>query len=251
MSKYTCIIVDDNEIERDAIEMQLRKINLLDIHATCSNGMEAVELLMNWQVDIVFSDIDMPELSGMDLLKSIKTPPIFIFITSYAQYAAESFDIDALDFIVKPATPERLLKATTKAIEYLDLKKQAANYTGTNTPLDAEDHFYIKETKGFTRLCYDEVIYIESMGDFSKIYTPNGKHITLVNLKNLEKQLPTSFLRVHKQYIINLNQIATIANTEILLNHNYTVPISLTNRHELMEKVASKTIFRHIRKEGS
>jgi len=245
MTNYTCIIVDDNEIERDAIEMQLRKINLLEIKAICTNGMEAAAILMNEQIDIVFSDIDMPDLSGMGLLRSLKNHPVFIFITSHSQYAAESFD--ALDFIVKPATFERLLKAATKAIEYLDLKKVASANSNPYPISEMEDHFFIKETKGFTRLSYDEVIYIESMGDFSKIYTPTAKHITLVNLKNLERQLPTSFLRVHKQYIINLNQIATIANTEILLNNTYTVPISLTNRQELMEKVAAKTIFRHIK----
>jgi two-component system LytT family response regulator len=246
MTKYTCLIVDDNEIERDAIEMHLRKINLLAIKSVCSSGIEAAAILMKEQIDVVFSDIDMPELSGIGLLKSIKSHPIFIFITSHSQYAAESFDFDALDFVVKPATFERLVKASTKAIEYLDLKK-LASLNNTPPPSDIENHFFIKETKGFTRLAYDEVLYIESMGDFSQIYTISGKHITLVNLKNLERQLPTSFLRVHKQYIINLNQIATIANAEILLNHNHTVPISLANRQELIEKVASKTIFRHIK----
>lgn len=245
MTNYTCLIVDDNEIERDAIEMQLRKINLLKINSICSSGVEAAAVLTNEHIDVVFSDIDMPELSGMGLLRSMKNPPVFIFITSHSHYAAESFDFDALDFIVKPATFERLLKATTKAIEYLDLKKIASANTNPYPISEIEDHFFIKETKGFTRLGYDEVIYIESMGDFSKIYTTNNKHITLVNLKNLERQLPISFLRVHKQYIINLNQIVTIANAEIILNNNYTVPISLANRQELMEKVASKTIFRH------
>jgi two-component system LytT family response regulator len=245
MTKYTCLIVDDNEIERDALAMHLRKIDRLDIKAVCVNGVEAATVLSNESIDIVFSDIDMPELSGMGLLKSIKSPPIFIFITSFSEYAAEGFNLDALDFIVKPATFERLLKASTKAIEYLDLKKSVASNGNQNFIAENENYFYIKETKGFTRLNFDEVIYMESMGDFSKIYTPTEKHITLINLKNLERQLPGSFLRVHKQYIINLNQIATIANNEVLLNHNYVVPISLSNRHELIEKIATKTLFRH------
>lgn len=246
MRNYTCLIVDDNEIERDAIEMFLRKINRLDIIATCENGIEASAILIDKDIDIVFSDIDMPELSGMGLLKSIKNPPIFIFITSFTEYAAESFNLDALDFIVKPATFERLLKASTKAIEYLDLKIQAdlnQNYISPSS--DSDHYFFIKETKGFTRLNYEDVIYIESMGDFSRLFTAEGKHITLVNLKNLEKQLPSNFARVHKQYIINLNQIATVANNEIMLNHNYNVPISLANRQELMEKITNKTISRH------
>lgn len=246
MRNYTCLIVDDNEIERDAIEMFLRKINRLEIKGTCENGIEASDILINDDIDIVFSDIDMPELSGMGLLKSIKNPPIFIFITSFTEYAAESFNLDALDFIVKPATFERLLKASTKAIEYLDLKNLAdINQNNVMPTTDSGNYFFIKETKGFTRLNYEDVIYIESMGDFSRLFTAEGKHITLVNLKNLEKQLPSNFARVHKQYIINLNQIATVANNEIMLNHNYSVPLSLANRQELMEKITNKTISRH------
>lgn len=246
MTSFKCLIVDDNEIERDAIEMYLRKINRLEIKAICSSGIEAADVLINEHIDIVFSDIDMPELSGHGLLKSIKNPPVFIFITSFSEYAAESFNLDALDFVVKPATFERLLKASNKAIEYLDLKKTASNLAEhSNQELDTADYFYIKETKGFTRLNYNDVIYIESMGDFSKIFTAENKHITLVNLKNLERQLPSFFVRVHKQYIINLNHINTVTSNEILLNHNYVVPVSLLNKQDLMEKITNKTISRH------
>lgn len=246
MVKYSCLIVDDNEIERDAIEMHLRKIGLLEIKAVCSSAMEAATFLFHTPVDVVFSDIDMPELSGTDLLKSLKNPAEFIFITSYSQYAAESFDLDALDFVVKPATFERLLKATSKAIEYLDLKKLAQNNQNP-VPATTDNHFFIKETKGFTRLNYDDVIYIESMGDFSKIYTSAGKHITLVNLKNLERQLPISFFRAHKQYIINLNHIATITNNEVLLSHECAVPVSISNRLELIEKITANTLSRSVK----
>lgn len=243
---YRCLIVDDNEIERDAIEMYLRKINRLEIVGVCNSSFEADALIATETIDIVFSDIDMPELSGMGLLKSIKNPPVFIFITSFSEYAAESFNLDALDFIVKPATYERLLKSSHKAIEYLDLK-QLANQKALAEPPPApiDNHFFLKETKGYTRLNYNDVIYIESMGDFSKIFTASNKHITLVNLKNLEKQLPAIFLRVHKQYIINLNQIATISTNEIHLNQGFTVPLSLANKQELMDKVVDKTLSRH------
>ena len=242
---YRCLIVDDNEIERDAIEMYLRKINRFEIVGVCSSGIEADALIATESIDIVFSDIDMPELSGTSLLKSFRYPPVFIFITSFSEYAAESFNLDALDFIVKPATYERLLKASHKVIEYLDLKKAASKSIFADPPPSIENHFFLKETKGYTRLNYGDVIYIESMGDFSKIFTATNKHITLVNLKNLEKQLPAIFLRVHKQYIINLNQIATISTNEIHLNYEHTVPLSLANKQELMDKIANKTLSRH------
>jgi len=244
---YSCLIVDDNEIERDAIEMHLKKIPLLDIVSVCSSGIEALKVLSEKQVDIVFSDIDMPELSGTSLLKSLKNQPTFIFITSHSHYAVESFDLDAIDFLVKPATFERLLKAVNKAIEYIELKKNSKSFLEQDQKVSKKqegDFFYFRETKGITKLRYDDVIYIESMGDFSKLFTVDDKHIILVSLKNLEKQLPQNiFARVHKQYIININHISTITNHEIHLEHNFTVPISAGNRQELMERSIDKKIL--------
>jgi DNA-binding LytR/AlgR family response regulator len=242
---YKCLIVDDNEIERDLVEMFLRKIDRFEIVAVCEDGIAAASIIGNETIDIVFSDIDMPDLSGLSLLKSIKNPPEFIFITSFSEYAVEGFNLDALDFIVKPVTYERLLRACHKAIEYLDLKKSVVQKDLAEPPPAEENHFFLKETKGYTRLNYNDVVYIESMGDFSKIFTATNKHITLVNLKNLEKQLPAIFTRVHKQYIINLNQITTIATGTIHLNHDYMVPVSITNKPELMEKIVNRTLSRH------
>ena len=243
---YNCLIVDDNEIERDLIEFQLKKIPSLNIVANCANGIEASQVLSSTPIDIVFSDIDMPDLSGMDLLKSLKNKPQFIFITSYSEYAVESFNLDAIDFIVKPASFDRILKATNKAIEYIELKKNAersAEKTNGDYELK-DDYFFFRETKGITKLRYDDVIYIESMGDFSKLFTQDDKHIILVSLKNLEKQLPSAlFSRVHKQYIINVNHISTLTNHEVHLNHNFVVPISAANRQELLEKSIDKKIL--------
>ncbi|ARS40273.1 hypothetical protein CA265_11660 [Sphingobacteriaceae bacterium GW460-11-11-14-LB5] len=243
---YSCLIVDDNEIERDAIEMHLKKIPSLNIIAVCNNGIEASQILTSTPVDIVYSDIDMPELSGMDLLKSLKKQPLFIFITSFSEYAAESFNLDALDFIVKPATFERILKATNKAIEYIELRKQVNKLPveNLNNEDKDDDYFFFRETKGITKLKYNDVIYIESMGDFSKLFTSIDKHVILVSLKNLEKQLPSKiFSRVHKQYIININHIVTLTNHEVHLDHNFLVPISASNRQELLEKSIDKKIL--------
>ena len=243
---YKCIIVDDNEIERDALEMHLKKIPSLEIVQVCTSSIEAANVLSNTDIDVVFSDIDMPELSGTALLKSIKSKPLFVFITSHSEYAVESYDLDAIDFIVKPATFERILKSANKAIEYLELKKQINNelIDGIEIKKDHDDFFYFRETKGISKLKYNDVIYIESMGDFSKLFTSADKHVILVSLKNLEKQLPKEiFARVHKQYIINTNHIATLTNHEVHLDFNFVVPISASNRQELMEKSIDKKIL--------
>ena len=246
--KYRCLVVDDNEIERDAIEMHLKKIQDLEIIAVCSDGIEAASVLAKQSIDIVFSDIDMPELSGTSLLRSLKNQPVFIFISSYSEYAAESYELDALDFIVKPASFERILKAANKAIEYLELKAVLALHAAkTDTDVNIQDDFFFfKASKGITRMKYKDVIYMESMGDFSKLYTQHEKHVVLVGLKNLEKQLPASkFKRIHKQHIINTSHILTIAQHEVYLSGDFVVPISSSSRQELMDQITGqKTLIR-------
>ena len=256
--KYKCIIIEDNILERDLLTMYLKKINTLSIHAVLFNGLEAVSVLKNNDIDIVFSDIDMPDLSGIELLKSIKQPPVFIFISAHPEHAAESFNLDVIDYIVKPAKLERLIKATDKAIEYITAKKNLTDHNQTKSvtsetggdflrTIDAQEYFFIKEKNAYTKLNTGEVLYIESMGDFSKIITTQQKtHFVLVSLKNLEKQLPEKlFIRVHKQYIINLLHIKNITASGIQLNGNVIVPVSSVYKQFLFDNVInSKTLTR-------
>jgi two-component system LytT family response regulator len=250
--KYKCIIVEDNILERDALAMKLKKIDSLIVHSVLSDGMEAVPVLKNNDIDIVFSDIDMPDLSGIELLKSLKHPPVFIFISAHSEHAAESFNLDVIDYIVKPVKIERLVKATGKAIEYIEAKKKIQPETGSKAvsettadlikTIDAQEYFFIKEKNAYIKLNMGDVLYIESMGDFSKIITTQQKtHFVLVSLKNLEKQLPVKlFMRVHKQYIINLLHINNISTTDIKLSNNISVPLSTAYRQLLLDNVVDK-----------
>ncbi len=252
MKKYKCLIADDSEMERDVMQMHLEKIAQLDIVALCENGLIAQQVLSSHEIDIVFSDIDMPELSGIGLLKSLKKPPVFIFVSSHPEYAVESYNLDVIDFVVKPVTLERILKAANKAIEYLELK----NHSGSkheSAILEDDDYFFIRESNDLVKLHFEEVAYIESMGDFSKIFTVDDKrHITLVSLKNLEMQLPaTCFTRIHKQYIVNHNHISAISVDELIVNNKYNLPLSQSLRQGLLDKVVSnKIVTRHIAKES-
>jgi two-component system LytT family response regulator len=264
MIKYKCIVVEDNILERDALAMKLKKIDSLMLKAALSDGMEAVTLLKAGDIDIVFSDIDMPDLSGIELLKSLKNPPVFIFISSHAEHAAESFELDVIDYIVKPAKIERLIKATNKAIEYIQAKRnlqaeitpqpkaqspsqaQAQPVALTNIDLiksiDAQDYFFIKEKNTHIKLNMGDVLYIESMGDFSKIITTQQKtHFVLISLKNLEKQLPEKmFMRVHKQYIINILHVQNISVSDIKLTSNDIIPVSIAYKQSLLDNVVNK-----------
>jgi two-component system LytT family response regulator len=253
--RYKCIIVEDNILERDALAMKIKKIESLELKASLADGMEALSFLKEKAIDIVFSDIDMPDLSGIELLKSIKNPPVFIFISSYPEHAAESFNLDVIDYIVKPLKIERLIKATDKAIEYILARKKLltenlSKPVGGILPvtneliktIDAQDYFFIKEKNTHIKLSMGDVLYVESMGDFSKIITTRKKvHFVLISLKNLEKQLPADiFMRVHKQYIVNILHIQTISAFDIKLNSNDSIPVSVAYKQALQDNVINK-----------
>lgn len=245
---YTCIVADDNLIERDMLAAMLQKIPAVSLLATCSSALEAMEALRSKKADIVFSDIDMPDISGLELLKSLPQPPAFVFITSYSDYAAESYELDAVDYIVKPVTLPRLTRAVNKVIEYLDIRRQTAPEPIDQSPLPEEkgsDFFYIKDTKGYTRLLYGEVVYIEGMGDFCKIVTTDGKtHIVLVNMKNLEPQLPEDlFIRIHKQSIINTRHIRAITADTVEMANGYKTGYSPSYKQKLLDKTVNMKLI--------
>jgi len=258
--RYNCIIVEDNLLERDALEMNLKKIEGLTIKAVLKDGLEAVSILKNEPIDIVFSDIDMPELSGLELLRSLKNPPVFIFISSHSQHAAESFELDVIDYIVKPVKLDRLIKAVDKATEYLKIRNNVNNEpakqlftpnpsTDFSRSIDAHEYFFIKENNAHTKIHMGDVLYIESMGDFSKFYTlQNKSHLVLISLKNLEIQLPENlFIRVHKQYIINVLHIKNITVSDIRLTNNTNIPVSIAYKQALQDKLINKkTLTRFI-----
>jgi two-component system LytT family response regulator len=243
--KYKCLLAEDNTLDRDNLEMLLQKMGLLEIVASCANGMEAAQELMKTPVDIVFSDIDMPELSGMGLLKSLTKPPVFIFISSYKDYAAESFELDVVDFIVKPVMPGRLLRAVKKAIEHIEtqkiLQKEAAK-----PPAEQEEDFFIRTSDGLIKLQVQEVAYMESIGNFSKIHTVAADRffITLVSLKSLEQQLPPNrFMRAHKQYIVNKDNVTAIRNDMLALKGPYELPLSPLYRNAVIDAIAKNKII--------
>lgn len=255
---YTAIIADDNLIERDALALHLSKLNNIKILAACTNGEETATILKNQSVDIVFSDIDMPGLNGIDLLKGISKPPVFIFVSSFPEYAAESYNLDAIDYIVKPAGFERVQKAVDKAIEYIEIKRNTKLYSEKIVPdnplleignqISTENFFFIKENNNYNKLNIDDITHIESMGDFSKIHTTAQKtHMVLVSLKSIEKQLsPKIFRRIHRQFIINILQVAAVNNTEVHLLDKTMVPISSSYRQSLLESVVERKLLKDL-----
>lgn len=245
---FNCIIADDNMIERDLLSMFISKVPHLNVVAVCEDGLQAAAVIASQPVDIVFCDIDMPDLTGIGLLKSLKNPPTFVFVTSYKDYAVESFDLDVIDFMVKPVSFERVLKAVNKATEHVKLKASASLAADSLEAGDTatDDHFFIKENQGITRLKYADVIFVESMGDFSKIHTTHKQtHVVLSNLKSMEAQLPGNvFKRVHKQHIVNLNHIGTVTATDIHFLNKEVIPVSGTYRQQLLDAFVNKELIK-------
>jgi two-component system LytT family response regulator len=242
--KYKCIIVDDSELDYDILNMHLAKMDQLEVIASCRDGFSAQKVLASTDVDIVFSDINMPDLSGIGLLKSLRHAPVFIFTSSHAEHAVESFDLDVIDFILKPVTLARVVKAVNKAIEYIELKKRPVDAKTDAMPDTKDDHFFFRESGKLIKLNYADIAYIESMGHFSKIRTISDKiHVTLVSLKNLEKHLPGSFfIRIHKQFIINYHNISSISAADVILADKYPVILSTNYRQDLLDKIGNNKI---------
>lgn len=237
-----CIIIEDNLIERDALALKLKKIAGLDLKASFADGLEALSYLKNNKVELIFSDIDMPDLSGIELLKSLQHPPAFIFISSHSEHAAESFNLDVIDFIVKPVKIERLIKAVDKAFAFLEQNQSHTSDIEIASKEAEMDFFFIKENNIHIKVNVDDVLYIESMGDFSKIIVKDNKsHMVLISLKNLEKQLsPLKFMRVHKQFMVNLSQIVSIANSDLKLSNQQLIPVSSSQKQILMDEFINK-----------
>ncbi len=249
---YTCLIADDQLIERDLLSLFVSKITRLQLVGVCRNGLEIAEILQEKQVDILFTDIDMPELSGIGLLKSLQQPPVVVFISSYPEYAAESFSLDVVDFIVKPLQFDRFLKGVNKAIDYIELKKsssklcQLLSESAIEKTTDGEEFFFIKDNLAYIKVFTKDVVHIESMGDFSCIYTSQKKkHTILVSMKNLELQLsPKVFIRVHKQFIINLNHLVSLKQNEIILTDEQQVLISNKYKQNLIDVTVEKNLLK-------
>lgn len=247
--RYNCLIIDDDEIERDLLDSYLSLSTNFNIIANCESSIAAAKILSDGDqsIDVVFSDIDMPNLSGLDLLKNLKNPPVFVFVTSFPEYALDSIDLDALDFLVKPVSLDRLVKAANKVIAYLNLKNGAQIEQKIQS--SSEDYFFIKDAKGHVKIRFNDVLYIESLGDFSKLFLVAQKeHLVLVNLKNMEQQLPQeTFTRVHRQFIINLNALTEINGNELILGDDTKVPLGLAYRKDIIEFINKKTLQRQLK----
>jgi DNA-binding LytR/AlgR family response regulator len=234
--KLNCLIVDDEPLARKGMEEYLKEISFLQLTGSCENAVKASAYLNDSKVDLMLLDIQMPKLSGIEFLKTLKNPPLVIFTTAFSEYALESYSLDVIDYLVKPIPFDRFLKAVQKAFDFHTLRLKAGS--------ENENFFFIKCDHKFEKVNYTDVLYVESMQNYCIIHTADRKLITYITLSGLEEQLPpTRFLKVHKSFIVSLEKIKALDGHDILIG-NARIPISRSIKDEVTAKIMGNHLFK-------
>jgi DNA-binding LytR/AlgR family response regulator len=233
-----CMIVDDEPLALEGMERLVREAGFLDLRASCASALEANQVLAREPVDLIFLDIQMPRVRGIDFLRGLPDPPLVIITTAYPHFAVEGFELNVLDYLVKPIAPERFLKSVNRAREVL----QHTETAGAGAVAAADDYFFIKCNNGYENIRYDSILFVEACQNYVCIHTAGEKYMTLTPMRSLEEQLPAgSFLRVHKSYIVALGKIRSLTGNELTVGQA-KIPVSKNYKDELMKIIDGKLI---------
>lgn len=238
MKQIKCMVIDDEPLARKGIKEYIADVDFLSFRAEFDNPLNAVDLISSGEAELLFLDIQMPKITGMDFFRSLQNPPPVIFTTAYPQYALDGFEVNALDYLVKPIAFDRFLKAALKAKEYYEIRE-------TNTgEQKAADYFFIKADNKLVKIFFDEILYVEALQNYVAIYTGEKKYMTYLTFKAVEDYLPSDrFLKVHKSYIVSAAKIDSIEGNDILVGAQH-IPISRNQKEEVMEKLLKGKILK-------
>ncbi len=238
-----CIIIDDEPLARLGLQNMLKGISSVEILESFGSAIEANQFLKNEVVDLMFLDIEMASLNGLEFAKSLINKPLIIFITAYPQYALDSYELDAIDYLVKPVRVERLLRAINKADNYLKLLQNEKEEPEVASIED--DYVFIKSDRRFVKIYFKEILFIEGLKDYVIIQTESKKVLTAMNIKTIHAQLPDkNFMRVSKSFIVNTDHILSVDTHSIYIKGD-EIPIGLNFKDEFYEKfIAGKIIKR-------
>jgi two-component system, LytTR family, response regulator LytT len=226
-----CLIADDEVMAHHVLEHYILKTPGLMLVAKCRNAMEAFAKLEQHAIDLVFLDIEMPLVTGITFLKTLTNPPKVVFTTAYVDYALEGYELNVVDYLLKPFSYERFNKAIEK------VKQLTGNQTNNNLSQYEPGHMVIKEKEGWLKIAYDDILYIEASKDYMKIFTNNRQYLTHLTMKKLEELLPPqNFIRTHKSYIVALKQIKLLKTDSLQLVNNVNIPVSSSYKEEVMAK---------------
>jgi len=231
-----CVIVDDEPLAREGLANYVREVDFLNLCGVCENPLELVPLMDQQAIDLIFLDIQMPKMNGIEFLKIMQNPPMVVITTAYPSYALEGFQLNVLDYLLKPVTFERFFKAAAKARDYHKLLHKELTER-------EEDYFFIKCGSKYEKVFFEEILYVEAMQNYVTIYTTKGKYMTLLSLKSLEIKLPaTGFIRVHKSFLAAINKIDGVEAAELFICGS-RIPVSRTFHDQVMERVLGKKLL--------
>lgn len=231
-----CIVVDDEPLARTGIKEYVAEVDFLEFVAEFDNPLKCASLLSEGKVDLLFMDIEMPKMSGVEFFKHLVQPPPVIFITAYPQYALDGFEVNALDYLLKPVSFERFFKAALKAKDFYEIRQ--------SNLAPANDYFFIKADNKLVRISYDELLFVEALQNYVSIQTASKKYICYLTFKAVEDYLPSNrFVKTHKSFIVAADKITGIDGNDISIGQ-YHVPISRNLKEEVMEKLVTGKLWK-------
>jgi DNA-binding LytR/AlgR family response regulator len=232
-NKIQCLVIDDEPFAREIIKQHIAGVDALALAGTCSNAVEAISFLKEHTVDLLFLDIQMPQLFGTNFMRTLKNPPKVIFTTAYRKYAVEGFELDAVDYILKPISFERFLKAVNKVLQMNVKPEQASAITKENHTEPASSFLYFRADRKMVKVFFRDILFIEALKNYIKIVTDSKTIITKYVLSSLEEMLPTTeFLRIHKSYIVAINKIDSY-NADSIQIAKHELPIGRLFKYDV------------------
>ncbi|HXO78077.1 MAG TPA: LytTR family DNA-binding domain-containing protein [Puia sp.] len=237
-----CVIVDDEPLAREGLADYVKEIDFLQLAGVCINPVELGKLLGSQKIDLMFLDIQMPKMNGIDFLRILPNPPMVIITTAFSEYALDGFQLNVLDYLLKPITFDRFFKAVVRARDYHLLTTKPASADPTSLQR-GEDFVFIKCSNKFEKIHFADILYIEALQNYVAIYTTRGKFLTLLYLKNIEQNLDNkAFIRVHKSYIVPIARIDSIDGNEIRIAE-HRVPVSRNYRELVIRQVVKNNLW--------
>ncbi|MDT7831599.1 LytTR family DNA-binding domain-containing protein [Flavobacteriaceae bacterium S356] len=241
MSPITCLIVDDESLAQDLIENHLSKIPNMQVVGKLHTAVECIGFLANNEVDLLFLDVEMPDLTGLELLKALKDPPITILITAYSEYALDSYDHNVVDYLLKPVKFDRFVRAIAKANNLLKVDVSVKNTVLESShpiPSAEQDYIFVKSNYKAIKVRFSEIVYVESAQKYVKFHLANESIMSLMSLTSLEGILPeNTFFRSQKSFIVNLNEIKEISGNQLLMSNGSKISVSKNSKPALLDRI--------------
>jgi DNA-binding LytR/AlgR family response regulator len=235
-----CLIADDEPLARKGMEHYVREVPFLRLTATCNNALQVMDMLRSNEIDLLFLDIEMPKLSGIDMLKSLREKPITIMTTAFPDYALTGYELDVMDYLIKPIPFERFMKAVNKAHDYFLLKER------TDPPPKGTDYFFVKSEQRLEKILYADVLFIQALQNYVVIQTSRKKYISYLTMKSVEDQMPPEeFVKISKSCIVSLSKIDSIEGNVIRVG-SQEFTIGRTIREEVMKRILDNRLLKRL-----